>query len=338
MKNSPYSIRNGQRNQSLSRFTLPLLTILLFSAFTLQPVFSQFYASPNGTGDGTGGNPASFQHALNLAKAAGLPGVPVSISLFPGTYTSPVGGYKLSLAKNESLTLFISGTGESTPEGDYVPSVTFDGDSVNHILRFMANSNNASLVLYLSSVKFQNGLAKDDGNAKTWDHGGAVSAYSGNVDSSGFIQLNISQCIFEGNKTSGNISGGAIASNCQVNISQSIFRSNGASNGGAIYAGDSPGGNYATPYSIMYCQFYNNTNYGNQGSTIYHSLTLNVKNSEFYGRTDGVSSSGNGSCMGQSALHQQYSPLPVQKYHHKILGKCFSDLRGKCKHPGMPLS
>ena len=104
------------------------------------------------------------------------------------------------------------------------------------------------------------------------------------------------------------MNGGAIASNGYTEINDCIFRSNDAANGGAIIAYDSPGGNNQTVFKIDRCNFYDNTNYSNQGSTVWHNLYMTITRSEFHGRDDGVSSSGPGSCIWGS----QYSTTTIQ--------------------------
>jgi hypothetical protein len=331
MKKTPSSQCVEECRGTRSCFVPPLsvffvITLLFYASFTALP---QFHASPGGTGDGSAENPAGLQHALDIAKAAGLQGGSVSINLAPGTYNSAPGGFVLTLAKNESLILSIYGAGDYNEHGEFVPSTMLDGGGANHILRFMANSTNSSLVLYMNYIKFQNGLAKDDGNAKTWDHGGAISAYVGTVDSSGFISMSVADCVFENNKTSGVINGGAVATNCSANFSKCIFESNDAANGGAIIAYDSPNGNYATPFLIEFCKFYDNTNNSNQGSSIWHNLNMTIKNSEFYGRTDGVSSSGPGSCVwGNQSSTSQISQCLFKNITIKYWGSAFQTFGG----------
>ncbi len=87
--------------------------------------------------------------------------------------------------------------------------------------------------------------------------------------------------------------GGGLYSNGVFEIYDGVLSWNSATNGGALIA-YAPGGDQSASSLIASCEFDNNSNTGNQGSTIYNALSLRVQDSLFQGG-DGGALSGPGS-------------------------------------------
>jgi hypothetical protein len=251
------------------------------------------YAAADGTGDGSSYNEATaLPDALTQAQSADS----AVVYLVPGTYELS-NTLEVTLSTDDKSGIHL--IGGIMPDGtiSHDRDITIiDGGNTLQILRLNAHAKNARLNMGVTGITFRNALTSDDGNPATVDHGGAISAYEGNWDSTGVIILRIEHCTFMDNKTSDSKSGGAIYSNCLLYISDCEFLRNEAYNGGAIMAGSPASGDRNSVISIEECEFEENKNYGNQGSSIWHNLTLKIRKCMFHGMLDG-SEIGPGSCV-----------------------------------------
>ena len=147
-------------------------------------------------------------------------------------------------------------------------------------------------------------LTIQNGYARSADYSGAgILAFTGQAGS-GSINLTIRNCVFQNNNAANNKSGGAIYSMGSIEVYDTKFLSNTAYNGGAmVLSYDIDESQSASPV-IENCYFEDNSNYGNQGSTIWTNCAPRISGCTFKGRSDGVSSSGNGSCIwGNTGSH-----------------------------------
>ena len=279
----------------ISVYTFLFLWFLFFVLPSSSGANKEIFVAPDGGGDGSSaGSPTTFQLALDNAH---LDADTIFIYLLEGIYDAGSSPFNYSLAVDESRILRIRGGVTSDGSFTDTPDHTvLDGKGTSQILKLRADAGNSVLKTYVSHLSFKNGFAADDGNASTIDHGAAIMAYEGNADSHGAMDLYISDCHFEHNKTTGNINGGAIYSNVTFRISHCSFINNEASNGGAIIAYTGPDGDQSRVCSIEKTYFQENKNYGNQGSTIWHNITLEIRDCTFTGMADG-SQVGNGSCV-----------------------------------------
>ena len=256
-----------------------------------QPIV--IYAAADGTGDGSSYNDATtLPDALTQAQTADS----AIVYLVPGTYELS-NTLEVTLSTDDKSGIHM--IGGIMPDGtiSHDRDITIiDGGNTHQILRLNTHAQNARLNMGITGITFRNALTSDDGNAATFDHGGAISAYEGNWDSTGVIILRIEHCTFMDNKTSDSKSGGAIYSNCLIYITDCEFLRNEAYNGGAILAGSPASGDRNSVISIEESEFEENKNYGNQGSSIYHNLTLKIRKCKFHGMFDG-SEIGPGSCV-----------------------------------------
>jgi len=274
-----------------------IFVFLLLTIVTTLPLSAQtkiIYASADSTGDGH-----SYALATSIKDALDRTHNKDSavIYLKPGNYTITE-TLELNLSTNDTSKITIIGgvqeDGSVTRDNDLT---VLDGDGTQQILRLNTHANNASLHLRILGLTFKNGLAHDDGDPTTIDHGGAISAYQGNADSSGTIFLEVEHCKLLNNKTTNSLSGGAVYSNCLVRLNDCKFRENEGNNGGAIIAYALPPMNDQTAvFEIEKCDFEENSNSGNQGSSIWHNLTLQMNRCFFHGMNDGTDI-GNGSCI-----------------------------------------
>ncbi len=272
-------------------FFLLILFLCLSHQVHAQPSF--IYASVDSTGDGHSYEMAtSIKDALDLAKAKDS----AVVYLKPGTYNISE-TLELNLSRDDTSKITIIGGIQSDGTVSHDNDITvLDGGEARQILRLNTHAQNALLLIRIVGLTLQKGSAYDDGDAKTIDHGGAISAYQGNADSSGTIFLEVEHCKLLNNKNKDSKNGGAIYSNCLVRINDCEFRNNEAGSGGAIIAYDLPSGDQTAIVEIADCKFEENKNTGNQGSSIWHNLTLDLTKCFFHGMQDG-SDIGNGSCI-----------------------------------------
>ncbi|MBN1131576.1 MAG: putative Ig domain-containing protein [Bacteroidales bacterium] len=289
---SPFRTTGHGKNTLFGFLILSFLFIILSLSSAAN---KEIFVSPDGGGDGSSASsPTTFQLALDDAHSDADT---IFIYLLEGSYDAGSGPFTYSLAADESRILSICGGVTST--GAFTGSsenTVLDGNGTGQILKLRADASNSLLKAGVSHLTFKNGFASDDGNASTIDHGGAIMAHEGNADSHGAMDLNIYDCYFENNKTTGSINGGAIYSNVTLEIAECCFVKNEASNGGAIIAYTGPDGDQGRICRIEKTDFEENKNYGNQGSTIWHSITLEARDCFFSGMNDG-SRAGPGSCV-----------------------------------------
>ncbi len=279
-----------------SRQLFAILLLSFISCICCIPAHAQpivIYAAADGNGDGSNYNEAAaLPDALTQAQSADS----AVVYLVPGTYALS-NTLEISLKTGEKSGIHM--IGGIMPDGtiSHDRDITIiDGENTRQILRLNTHAQNARLNMGITGITFRNGMTSDDGNATTVDHGGAISAYEGNWDSTGVINLRIEHCTFMDNKTSDSKSGGAIYSNCLIHIYDCEFLRNEAYNGGAILASPPASGDRNSVISIEESEFEENKNYGNQGSSIYHNLTLKIRKCKFHGMFDG-SEIGPGSCI-----------------------------------------
>ena len=276
----------------LHRIILFFFILLACSVSTIaQPAF--IYAGIDGTGNGQ-----SYESATSLADALAQAQTKDSavVYLKPGTYAinEPL-EIKLSTGDQCGISMIGGVQADGSISHDNELSV-LDGGVAKQILRLNTHSNGAILNMSIIGMTFKNGFAQDDANPLTYDHGGAIQAYEGNYDSTGLINLAIEHCKFLDNKTTGSLSGGAIFSLCHLRINDCEFRGNEAYNGGAIYAAYTPSGSRSSVIEIKESNFEGNKNFGNQGSAIFHNLTMKINRCFFLGMMDGTEV-GPGSCI-----------------------------------------
>jgi len=276
----------------------PASKFLILAFFFLLPyslclaTYMTYYVSPEGGGDGsTYGSPTLFQTALDGAHSVDS----VYINVLSGTYDLSQATLVFRSDDNETVKIMIRGGYDTNGNITEDPALTvLDGKELKQIMRLSAKALNADLTVKISNISFINGYSTDDGDAETVDSGAALSAHAGNSSLYGSFHLSVSDCIFEDNLTVNY--GGAIYSNVVFCITDCVFSRNIASNGGALFAAVGPDVDQTIESFLDACEFNQNKNTGNQGSSIWHNVTLSVTDCRFYGMEDG-SLVGPGSCI-----------------------------------------
>ena len=216
-----------------------------------------------------------------------------TIELLATTYTTSGSPFSYGTASNDNHSVTLSGgwNAKFTAQTDDPYETQLDGDDSNPVLQILADAANVDITFTIENLTILDGFTNSSDPC-----GAGIEAYTGTTGQ-GSIHLTIRNCLIKDNFAANNLLGGAIYSNCNLEVYDSRFLSNSASNGGAMYITyDSDEGQTASPI-ISNCYFEDNSNYGNQGSTIWHNVALQVRNCTFKGRSDGVSSSGPGSCI-----------------------------------------
>lgn len=271
-----------------------LILLILLPYSLCYSSYTSIFVSPDGTGDGSSpSTPTLFQNALDAAHNYDS----VLICLLADTYDLTGITLSYTSAENEKVKIMIRGGygQDGLFTGD--PALTaLDGKGVSKIMRLSSKAANADLTVEISNISFINGSCSDDLDAETVDNGAAISAHEGNASLAGTFHLLISACVFSENSAGTSYSGGAIYSNASLTVSDCFFDHNSGANGGAIIVYAGPDGDQTRNCYIRNCVFHENMNNGNQGSTIWHNLTLNVDNCQFFGMEDG-SLVGPGSCI-----------------------------------------
>jgi hypothetical protein len=265
-----------------SRFLLAVLFLLSF------PVFSQtiVYISPSGTGDGLSPDePAALQDGLAIASnGAGA----YELRLLQGTYAGAT--ISIDLGENSNFeNINTSGgwlTGYLTQQAD--PGLTvLDGENVRQVIDIIPGTQTITGTLEFSNLTIANGSSTDE-------NGGGIVVHPGAAPINALVALVLDRVHFLNNTAAENHSGGALSTGHGFHINDCLFDGNSGSSGGAIHA-YSPAGTEDMDRLITHTFFVSNSNYGNQGSSVYTSASeLVVENSEFYGMSDGTLS-GNGS-------------------------------------------
>jgi predicted outer membrane repeat protein len=254
------------------------------------PVLSQtiIYVSPAATGSGlTIDEPIDLQGGLDLALTSSEA---QELRLLQGIYTNAP--YIIDFTDiTEYDHINITGgwlPGFTTQEGD--PSLTLlDGEESQQILRIILYGFGINGDLDIANLMITNGYS-------TEESGAGIQCIGGIGEGEHQLTLVLDNMNFINNTAANNKSGGAISTGSGLRINQCLFDGNSGSSGGAIqsYAGPNTQG---LDRLITNSIFQNNSNYGNQGSSIYTSTgDLIIEDSEFYGMGDG-SLSGNGSSV-----------------------------------------
>ena len=263
-----------------------LLAVVMF--LLSFPVFAQtiIYVSPTGTGDGlSADDPIELQYGLAIAyNGIG----DYELRVLQGTYA----GFSLYIDFDDNSgfeNINVSGgwlPGYLTQEAD--PSLTvLDGEEVRQVIHIMPGYQTISGDLEFSNLTIANGYSTDQ-------NGGGIWVNPGSGDITAQITLVLDRVHFLNNIADENHSGGALSTGLGFRINDCLFDGNEGSSGGAIHsylAANTQDMDRLITNSI----FENNSNYGNQGSSVYtHTGDVTIEDSEFYGMSDG-SLSGNGS-------------------------------------------
>jgi len=270
---------------------LKIVFMIFISLLFDHPSFGQsIYVAAGASGSGTNLDPSGLQDALDMARTNGQDDI---LYLQSGTYDASTSTFTYDTTANDNHSVTLSGGWNSTYDTqtmDY--SSILDGGGLNQVFYLGANKPGLDFNFSLNNLTIQNGYTESKLGAGLWAYtGSTVNNDVGNVN------LFISQCNFNHNNASYNMSGGGIYASCYFEITSSKFYTNSAYNGGAIVSTTKPDGDHSLTPLIQDCYFEDNMNYGNQGSTIWHNVALRFFNSTIKGRSDGVSSSGNGSAI-----------------------------------------
>lgn len=318
-----------QLSKARIRFSGRIGSLIVFFIIALGPLSNaqqiEIFASPDGEGDGTSyATPGSLYDALENITT----GDSALIYLIPGNYDASTTTFELLLGTDEVMVVnMVGGIQEDGSVSQDNSLTVLDGGDLNRIFKISTHANGAKLDLRIAGMTFQNGLAADDGNSLTIDHGAAIYAFQGNAESSGELNLLIEHCDFS-NNDAGTLVGGAIYSNCHVRFADCRFTGNEASSGGAVFAGCGPGSDYALEYEIHDCEFTGNMNTGNQGSSVWHNLTMKITKTDFKGMQDG-SLVGNGSCVwGNQHSTSHISQCTFDSIRVKYWGSAFQVFGG----------
>jgi len=266
-----------------------IFSLLVFLLLNSSFYANQIYVSSGSSGLGTQTNPANLQSALNTARTNGLND---TLYLQAGIYNTSAGTFTYDTTLNDNKDVVLSGGWDSNYTNQTIDFnlTKLDGNSSNQVLYIAANKVGLNYKFYLFNLTIQNGSSSTKSGAGL----GVYLGVAANNDI-GNLEVYIDGCNFNHNITSGNMSGGAVYAPCYIEISNSDFFSNAAYNGGALFLSTRPDLNQTLSPLVTDCYFEDNSNYGNQGSTIWHNIKLRFLNSTIKGRTDDVSSSGNGS-------------------------------------------
>ena len=279
-------------NLSLSiRVKLLLLTLVSLCCSNSFLWSQSIYVAPGASGSGSIGNPAGLQMALDAARTNGTSD---TLFLQSGIYSAAGGTFTYDTTGNDNQSVVISGGWNTafTNQSLNFSQTILDGNSANQVMAISANKPGLDFNFTLINLTVQNGYTTDRSGA-------GISTFIGSLVNNdvGNLNLYINHCQFRNNNAQNNKSGGALNLICYFEISNSSFLSNMAYNGGALSSATKPDLDQSMSPLIDNCYFEDNSNYGNQGSTIWHNVTLRVLNSIIKGKTDGVSSAGNGSAI-----------------------------------------
>lgn len=297
-----------------------IVLLLLFNAFSADAKI--IYVSATGNGSGTIASPAGFQDALDSARTNGSHD---TLLLAQGTYDAS-GGFSYDTTQNDGKNLLISGgwTSDYSANSDGPAETVLDGKGSARIMYIAANKPGLNYKVWIETLTFKNGYT-------TSDHGGALRVYEGlsNKPDTGKIRIYINSCDFINNQAMSNRSGGAIFIYSYFELIYCYFESNKAYNGGAIYAGPGADGDQSMSPLIAQCDFVDNTNYGNQGSTIWHNLALQIRSCLIEGRSDGTSSVGPGSAVwGNSGSYTYAYNTEFKNIHIPYWGSALQSFDG----------
>jgi hypothetical protein len=262
-----------------------VMAVIVAAVFSLLPAARSNGASLYVT------NSTQLQTALDTARTNGEDD---TIYLEIGTYTTASGPFTYGTASNDNHAVTLSGGwNHLTPgfQNNYPELTRLDGNDVNPVLVIDSNAVGVAITFIIENLTIENGYARSSDYS-----GGGILAYTGPAGK-GSIDLTIQNCLFQNNNAASNKSGGALYSMGSLAVYDSRFLSNSGSSGGAmLITYDADESASASPI-IKNCTFEDNTNYGNQGSSIWTNCATRISGCTFKGRSDGVSSSGPGSCI-----------------------------------------
>lgn len=247
------------------------------------------YVSPGGMGDGTVSNPIDLQGALNLAVSNGEDDV---LYLAAGSYSNTPYTIDYGPGDGQQIAIWGSWNSDYSAQSFDPISTTISGNSANQCFSVDAMDAGVSGVLEMKYLNFNSGLS-------TEAHGAGILVQTGNPTESN-IHLDLEHVVFLNCNANNQKSGGAIFTTSTFEIESCTFSGCSAYNGGAIFAGISSFMPDASR-TIRNTVFEANSNYGNQGSTIWTNCPdILVEDSEFYGM-EGDGLSGNGGCVNVDA-------------------------------------
>jgi predicted outer membrane repeat protein len=237
--------------------------------------------------------------ALDIARTDGYDNI---IYLESGTYAA-LGPFVYGGAGTDNNSVTLSGGGSYfdynydydydyyNPRSTNPEDTKIDGNSLNPVLQLLADAQDVNFSFKIENLTIQNGYTNSGDPC-----GAGIEAYTGTAGQ-GDIHLEIKNCVFRNNTAANGASGGAIYCNSSLEISDCNFLSNSAYDGGALFITHDPDANQSVAPVIRNCYFEGNFNDGNQGSTIWHNVALQVSNCVFKGRSGGAKSSGPGSTI-----------------------------------------
>ncbi|MEA3467095.1 MAG: choice-of-anchor Q domain-containing protein [Thermodesulfobacteriota bacterium] len=274
------------QNQTFSTLKLSIQTILFIScmSFADSAEAADIYVAPAGGGNGSIGSPADLQSALDTA---GTNGEEDSIYLQSGIYDAGSSGastFEYGSGSNDGQQVTLSGGWDSS----YLFQTTdetltvLDGGGDSRVLNI--NADGVSFDFSMAYLTIQNGYVDDAGN-----YGAGLRAYN---SASGSINLMVSHCLFQNNRTlisaDNIIFGGAMYTNCYFEVTGSKFVNNQAFHGGAMFINDVAGGDRSLAPKIDMSEFKGNhsgddANPGKVGGTIFYAVSPVITNSVFEG-------------------------------------------------------
>jgi hypothetical protein len=254
-----------------------VIVIAVFSIFSTQSQAYTFLVT----------NSTQLQNALNTARTNGEDD---EIRLTYGTYNA-TGPFTYGTASNDNHSVTLSGGWNPLIPGfqsNDAEATVLDGNNLNPVLQIDANAASVNITFNIENLTIENGYARSADYA-----GAGILAFAG---SNGNINLTLNNCVMQNNNADNGKSGGAIYSEGNSNIEayNSRFLSSRGANGGAIFQYNSF--NQAMSPIFDNCYFEDNSNYSNQGSSIWTNCAAKISNCTFKGMISG-GSSGIGSCV-----------------------------------------
>ncbi len=253
--------------------------ILLFALLLGQSSASDFYVTNN----------TELQNALNAARVNGYND---TIYIQQGYYDA-IGPFTYGTASNDGMAVTLSAGWDANfaAQAEDPTATRLNGNGANPVLKLLANAPGAYITFTIENLTIEDGYASGPD-----DNGAGLCAYTGQAGD-GSINLTIRNCLFRNNWAANGRFGGGIFCNGSVQIRNTSFLSNNASSGGAIYITYDPDRGQSVKPLLDHCYFEDNTNYGANGSSIWHNVALQVRKCTFKGRLDGLSSSGTGGAI-----------------------------------------
>ncbi len=265
----------------ISSFGTFLFCFFLILFFQSQAIAANIYVSLAATGDGSIGSPIGLQGALDLARTNGQDD---TLFLQVGTYdASTIGAntfeYGTTSNDNKSVVLRGGWNTDFTHQSDDPALTMLDGGNDAPVLHILADVTGVSYDFEIDNLAIQNGRSIDK-------HGAGIMVQTGNLANHGEVKLVIRNSMIRDNDATTSYVGGGIYSRNYFEIYDTTFSSNTAGSGGGMYIVDVPGGDQSLSPIIENCIFDGNNNVGGwQGSVIFNTVSLIVKNSTFINST-----------------------------------------------------